>query len=425
MKRILSMLALSSLILMMSCNKEDKTIEKDFQYKVSSEVALKGETVTFSDYSINVDSRQWTFEDGTPATSSEAVVNVTFNAAGEKKATLTVNYSDGTKDEATMTVKVLDDLSAEVAVAGLTEKGCAKKGKEVTFSLENVAGEPTSYSWTFPGGTPATSTEASPKVVWNDQINDVTVTCEITRAKDGAKFTATRHIIAGNYPLLGSDETYDVYGFERGNVNEGWYSWAQFPGETEAGLRPASMTIADGGANGTSKCMKLNISAITDGATIYELASRNTWPYNASLEVGKKYELSFWLKAEGMAYGDGIAASCYWLNVFSYCPNWLNDPLHGWNAIDEWKTVFGQDFVEGSQIKLYENAITSVEAGEDGQYVFKGLLKGDWTKYSFEFNIDDAGSKGDIFRNCYLAVGLSGVGAKVFIDEVQINLVEE
>lgn len=307
-----------------------KTItEKDFKYKVSAEVALKGEAVTFTDYSINVDSRQWTFEDGTPATSSEAVVSVTFNAAGEKKATLTVNYSDGTKDQATMTVKVLDDLSAEIAVAGLTEKGCAKKDTEVTFSLENVAGEPTSYSWTFPGGTPATSTEASPKVVWNDQINDVAVTCEITRANDGAKFTATKHIIAGNYPLLGSDETFDVYGFERGNVNDGWYCCVQFPGDADAGLRPQSMTIADGGANVTSKCMKLDISAITDGATIYELASRNTWPYNASLEVGKKYELSFWLKAEGMTYGDGIAASCYWLNEFSYCPNWLNDPLHG------------------------------------------------------------------------------------------------
>ena len=418
------MLALSSLILMMSCSKEDKTIEKDFQYKVSTEVALKGETVTFSDYSINVDSRQWTFEDGTPATSAEAVVSVTFNAAGEKKATLTVNYSDGTKDEATMTVKVLDDLSAEVAVAGLTEKGCAKKGKEVTFSLENIAGEPTSYSWTFPGGTPATSTEASPKVVWNDQINDVAVTCEITRAKDGAKFTATKHIIAGNYPLLGSDETFDVYGFERGNVNEGWYGWLH--DATAPGLRPEFLAIADGGAKGTAKCMRLDISSIVDGATILEVSSRNPWPYNATLEVGKKYELSFWLKAEGMAHGDGIAASCYWLNVFSFCPDYLNDPLHGWNAVDEWKTVFGQDYViDNTQIELYKNAITTVSAGEDGQYVFNGLLKEEWTKYEYEFTVENGGSKGDKLYNCYFAMGISGVGAKVYIDEVQINLVEE
>lgn len=422
MKRILSMVALSSLILMASCNgSEDKTItEKDFKYKVSAEVALKGESVTFTDYSINVDSRQWTFEDGTPTTSSEPVVSVTFNAAGEKKATLTVNYSDGTKDQATMTVKVLDDLSAEVAVAGLTEKGCAKKGKEVTFSLENVAGEPTSYSWTFPGGTPSTSTEASPKVVWNDQINDVAVTCEITRAKDGAKFTATKHIIAGNYPLLKTDDEYDVFGFERGaNANNGWYNWVKYPTASDAaGERPELMTIVDGGANGTSKCMKIDFTWNTDASNILEMAHRNMWPYNATLEAGKKYEYTFWLKADGVEYGDGVAAACYWLQVFSFCPNYLNDPIHDWRAEDEWKNVFGQDYVITGQTLLNAAAITNVvESG------LENLLKKDWTKYSFEFTAD--GTNGEVYKNSYLALGLCGIGGSIYIDEVQINLIEE
>ena len=191
MKKILTSAALCGLIGLVSCQEESKkSIEKDFGFDASTQTAIVGETVTFTDYSINVDSRTWTFPDGSPASSEEAVVDVTFNSAGEKKVNLTVTYADGTEDSGTMTVSVLDPMSAEIAVAGLTERGCAKKGAEIAFSLENVVGGPTSYEWTFPGGTPETSAEASPKVVWNDQINNVEVSCRLTRETDGAQSTA-------------------------------------------------------------------------------------------------------------------------------------------------------------------------------------------------------------------------------------------
>ena len=90
-----------------------------------------------------------------------------------------------------------EDLYADLSVSGLTPKGCAKKGAEITFALDNLKGGPVTYSWTFPGGTPATSTEESPKVVWNDQINDVEVSVVITSEADGSTLTLKQNIIAG------------------------------------------------------------------------------------------------------------------------------------------------------------------------------------------------------------------------------------
>lgn len=427
MKKILTSAALCGLIGLVSCQEENKkSIEKDFSFDASTQTAIVGETVTFTDYSINVDSRTWTFPDGSPASSEEAVVDVTFNSAGEKKVNLTVTYADGTEDSGTMTVSVLDPMSAEIAVAGLTERGCAKKGAEIAFSLENVVGGPTSYEWTFPGGTPETSTEASPKVVWNDQINNVEVSCRLTRETDGAAITVTKNIIAGNYPMFTVDSEYnlDVFGFEQGETNKVWYNWGNFPTAVPndpAGEHPEIMTIADGGANGTAKCMKIDISQCY-GDCVWEFAHRNNWPNNPWLTSGEKYELSLWFRADLPA--EGTMAGCMWLNIFTFVPDYLNDPLRALKASDSWSAVFdGDEFTVTSQTKLWEGAITTI-GGTAEAPEFNGLFTTEWQKYTFEFTVEE-GNAGDIFKNCYLAFGLTGVGATVYVDEIQLNLIEE
>ncbi len=403
-----------------SCTEKEKAIDKDFAYSIPAETIV-GETVTVEDLSINVSSRTWTFEDATPATSSEAIVEVVFSKAGSKAVTLTVNYADGTKDEVTKSIEVKDVFSASIAADGLTEHGCAPKGKEITFSLadfKNAAGGDVTYSWSFPGATPSTSSEASPKVVWNDQINSVTVTCEVVRAFDGAKLNLTSSLIAGNYPLFKilDDDKFDVYGFESGETNLAWYNWVKFPDDSAAGEHPETMTIVEGGANGTAKALKLDISKITNGSDMYEVAHRNSWPTNATLEAGKTYELSFWLKADG-------PAACYWFNVFSWVPDWLNDSLRGLAAATYWEEYIGGNFEVSAQTKLLEGAITTVSVKEDGTYDFQGLLNSEWTKYTFEFT--PTGDAVKVYHNCYLCMGISGAGATVYLDEVQINLIEK
>lgn len=61
------------------------------------QTACVGSPVTFEDASWNarVDSRSWTFEDGTPATSTSSIANVTFSSPGWKKITLTASNATG------------------------------------------------------------------------------------------------------------------------------------------------------------------------------------------------------------------------------------------------------------------------------------------------------------------------------------------
>lgn len=440
MKKILSSLAICGLLALGSCQKPGVTIEKDFDFSASTQETLIGQTVTFTDYSINVESRTWNFPDGEPATSEQAVAEVKFTKAGVKEVSLTVRYADGSEDNGTIKITVLDPLSAEIAAEGLTPKGCAKKGKEITFSLENVEGSPTSYEWSFPGGNPSTSTEASPKVIWNDQINDVEVSCKLTRESDGATATVTRKIIAGNYPLLVQDDVYglDVYGFEKGEVNKVWYNWGSFPTAVPGdatGEHPEIMTIVDGGANGSAKCMKLDLSnSRLAGAApdcIWEFAARNNWPNNPRMTVGQTYEVSISLRAEVGDINKGAVAACDWLKVFTFVPDYLNDPLRAMDAANYWSTVFpGETFETSSQTELFtkgiwENKPEGAPADEPGPY--DEYLTRDWKTYRYEFTIEPGtiGNEGDVLRNCYVAFGIASVMDIVYVDDIQINLIEE
>lgn len=68
-------------------------------FNASSRNTCVGELVNFKDWSYNapVTSRTWTFQDGTPATSTDANPTVSFNSFGLKTVTLTVSNAAGSE----------------------------------------------------------------------------------------------------------------------------------------------------------------------------------------------------------------------------------------------------------------------------------------------------------------------------------------
>lgn len=449
MKKIFSMAALCSLILAVSCSKSSTKVETEFSYNVPSE-AIAGQPVKFEDLSLGVSSREWTFEDAEPAASKAAVVDVTFNEGGEKAVKLVVNFLDGTKQQKDFKVNVLGSLSAVIEASGLTPKGCAKSGAEITFSLKDVVGEPTSYNWTFQGGTPATSTEASPKVTWNSQIDDVKVTCDMTRAADGAKKTVETSIIAGNYPLLKKDTKfgYDVFGFEGTDVRNAYICYAK------EGDQASKATIVDGGSN-SSKCMKVDATSYNylpvpgyeSMNGFIDLFHRNNWCNNASMEVGKKYKMSFDIKASAPALetvellktipsigqmnkGEiGAVMEIAW--IYGCTPSeGLQDPLRGLNTAEDWKEYYNEDYVSqtSGDKSLHEFRYTELKA-EKADYSdlhFKNLIKDKWQTLSDEFTLNVAGyDNGYVFRNCFIWVRCSGYGATFYLDNFRIDEIEE
>lgn len=176
---------------------DGKTDTKDFDIvvstvkagvlKISSDTTkvVEGGVIAFKDESTEAASRVWTFEGGNITTSTEANVNVTYATAGEYKAIAKVTFNDKTVKSDTIIVTV---ETAALAADFSADKLSVDVGDTVTFTDKSLGGPGLTYLWTFEGGTPATSTDPSPTVVY-DSLATFDVTLVVTRTSDNATDT--------------------------------------------------------------------------------------------------------------------------------------------------------------------------------------------------------------------------------------------
>ena len=133
----------------------------------------EGESVHFRDLSTgDVTDRRWTFEGGTPASSSEQNPVVTYSKAGSYAVTLTVG--DGTATD-TKTRMGYVNVSAEAPVAhvGIPDGAYLSPWVmmfvpvDVPLTFKDAStGNPTSWEWTFDGTDVTNSTEQNPTVTY-------------------------------------------------------------------------------------------------------------------------------------------------------------------------------------------------------------------------------------------------------------------
>jgi len=98
------------LYLFTSCDKDEKVAPLAVAPTISSNTINAGGSVTFTDKSEGVTSRTWTFPGGSPATSTDAQVTVTFANEGPVVCTLKDNFNDGTSQTQEVKIKVGTEL---------------------------------------------------------------------------------------------------------------------------------------------------------------------------------------------------------------------------------------------------------------------------------------------------------------------------
>jgi PKD repeat protein len=106
----------------------------------------------------------WTFEGGTPATSTaQHPLNVVFETPGEHTITLEVsNGFESFSENTTITVAPAIEAIFDWEVDFFDDDYQAP----VTITMTNSSISATSYSWIFPSGSPLTSTETTPTVTF-------------------------------------------------------------------------------------------------------------------------------------------------------------------------------------------------------------------------------------------------------------------
>jgi len=125
---------------------------------------LEGETVNFTDASQYAASWSWNFGDG--QTSTEQNPSHVYTAAGTYTVSLTVTNTLGSDTE-TKNNYITVNINTNPPTADFTASQTnIIIGTTVGFTDLSI-NNPTGWSWEFEGGTPATSTEQNPSVVYN------------------------------------------------------------------------------------------------------------------------------------------------------------------------------------------------------------------------------------------------------------------
>lgn len=138
-------------------------------------------TVNFTDQSSNADSWSWDFGDG--GTSNLQNPSHTYNSAGNYTVTLTATNANG-NDTETKT----DYITAYVPQPPVADFYAVNTTVEVGENVELVdtsTNNPTSWSWSFPGATPSTSTAQNPNISYSTPgVYDVSLTAGNSAGSD-------------------------------------------------------------------------------------------------------------------------------------------------------------------------------------------------------------------------------------------------
>lgn len=164
-------------------------------------------TVNFTDLSSNTPtSWSWNFGDG--GTSTLQNPSHQYTATGTYTVTLTATNAYGSDGETKTSYITVNTLQAPVA-AFTASATTIVKNSSVTFTDQST-NSPTSWSWTFNGGTPSTSTAQNPTVTYST-AGTYSVTLTATNAAGSNTLTKTNYITVTEASYCASASTNCTY----------------------------------------------------------------------------------------------------------------------------------------------------------------------------------------------------------------------
>lgn len=208
---VLALMAFAAVLGFEACKKTEAPVP---DFSASSQTIFEGEKVDFKDLSTNEPTEwQWSFEGGTPFTSSEQNPSgVLYSKAGTYSVSLTATNEGGSETKTTTSyITVQEPVSAPVADFSAS-KNIVSLGERVAFT-DLSTNNPASWKWTFQGADPSTSTEQNPSGIRYNVEGSFLVTLEVFNA------AGSDLISKSSYITVAASETPPVVDFEASEVS--------------------------------------------------------------------------------------------------------------------------------------------------------------------------------------------------------------
>ncbi len=193
--------------------------------------SVSGMTVSFSNQSDNGSTYSWDFGDGN--SSQDENPTHTYLTEDIFSVTLTVTNDCGT-DIFTEVVNLTQTPLSNFSYSG--GEGCA--GLQVQFT-DNSSGTVSNWNWSFPGGTPSSSTAQNPLITYNTPgIYDVSL--EVSSSAGSNSTTENEIVVIFEEPAAGFSYTQNEldFSFVNSSTNADTYSWDFGDGNTSMEANP-------------------------------------------------------------------------------------------------------------------------------------------------------------------------------------------
>lgn len=255
-----------------------------------------GGSVNFTDLSTgNPTTWEWTFQGGDPTYySGQTPPPITYNTPGTYSVSLFVQNAVGSNTETKEDYITVGDFPTADFTAS---EDTIEVGTAIDF-LDLSLGNPTSWLWTFEGGTPGTSTEQSPTGILYDAPGYYDVTLYVQNAVGDDSLVREEYIKVGYAPIADFEASEDTI-FEGGTINftdlsindpDSW-SWIFYGGNpaTSDLQNPVGILYEDEGVYdvsltaqnmfGMSEELKIAYITVLDPTSVEELSQNSLRVY--------------------------------------------------------------------------------------------------------------------------------------------------
>ena len=170
-------------------------------FTVTDQTICEGDCVDFTNTSTGgpFSVTSWTFTGASTASSTlDSPTNICYPTAGTYQVSLTVTDANGTDTETQAGYITVTSCSTPPVASFTASSTTVCAGDAVTFT-DNSTNNPTSWSWTFAGGTPSSSTSQNPSITYSAP-GTYSVSLTATNSAGSDTETQTAYITVINCP---------------------------------------------------------------------------------------------------------------------------------------------------------------------------------------------------------------------------------